>query len=390
MPDVQADISMIRERLTVAEARGLAPDEQVAVDAVEAALRTVERKISTRRTPITWAQGSVIEAVYEQLHAARVMMVDVMDEVELRAEVPGVVASAQQVLHPDDPRRLSASAFAGMDVPALQASLRRLMDESYDAADRQYQQLRRFRNIVMSAGLLVFVLVVVLMIFISRNPSYFPLCFDTPLVPDKPADNLLNCPTAAGVPGPQKYDVVVLALLGLMGGVLSGIVTIRNLNRSAAPYDAPVALAFLKLPVGALTAVGGIALIQGGFVPGLTSLDTQNQILTYALLFGAAQHLITRLLDQKAQDLLDAVPAKGAGADPGKPTPPGAPDPTTAAVSAGEPEEGETDTVVAQVMAEPEDPEPEYAPSPYDDGDDDTVQDDESPVMPAAPEEDHS
>src|SRR5689334_17353250 len=104
MPDVQADISMIRERLTVAEARGLAPDEQVAVDAVEAALRTVERKISTRRTPITWAQGSVIEAVYEQLHAARVMMVDVMDEVELRAEVPGVVASAQQVLHPDDPR----------------------------------------------------------------------------------------------------------------------------------------------------------------------------------------------------------------------------------------------------------------------------------------------
>jgi len=389
MPDVQADISMIRERLAVAEARGLAPDERVAVDAVEAAVRAVEAKIKTGRSPATWWQGRIIEAVYEQLHAANVMLVDVMDDVELKAEVPGVVARAQQVLHPDDPRRLAAAAFTGLDRPALQASLRRLMDESYDAADRQYQQLRRFRNIVMTAGALVLLLGIVLVWFIHDHPTYFPLCFDTPVIADVPDDNLLNCPTAGAVAGPRHADVVVVALLGLMGGMLSGIATIRNLRGSSAPYDAPVALAFLKLPVGALTGIGGIAIIQGGFVPGLSALDTQNQILTYALLFGAAQHLFTRLLDQKAQDLLDAVPGKGATSDPGKPATATGPDATLGAPAAEEPEEGETDTVVAQVMAEPEEPEPEYAANPYD-GEDDTVQDDESPVMPAAPEEDHS
>ena len=75
--------------------------------------------------------------------------------------------------------------------------------------------------------------------------------------------------------------------------------------------DLKVSLAFLKLPAGALTAIGGLILIHGEFIPGLTDLDSQGQILAYAIILGVAQQLVTRFVDQKAEDVLAAVPSKG-------------------------------------------------------------------------------
>jgi hypothetical protein len=72
-------------------------------------------------------------------------------------------------------------------------------------------------------------------------------------------------------------------------------------------FSLPVALAVLKLPTGALTALLGLLLMRGGFVPGLTALDTPAQILSWALIFGIAQQLVTRLVDQQAQGILDDV-----------------------------------------------------------------------------------
>jgi hypothetical protein len=42
-----------------------------------------------------------------------------------------------------------------------------------------------------------------------------------------------------------------------------------------------------------------------------SSLDSQGQILAYAIVLGVAQQLVTRFVDQKAQDVLAAVPSKG-------------------------------------------------------------------------------
>ena len=82
----------------------------------------------------------------------------------------------------------------------------------------------------------------------------------------------------------------------------------------------PVALAVLKLPTGAITAFLGLLLMRGQFVPGLSALDTSAQILAWALVFGYAQQLFTRLVDRQGQTVLDSV----RGADKQKPdmTPP--------------------------------------------------------------------
>jgi hypothetical protein len=98
--------------------------------------------------------------------------------------------------------------------------------------------------------------------------------------------------------------------LGLLGGALAATVAIRKIERSPTPYDVSVAMAWLKVPLGAFTAILGIVAIHGGFVPGLSVLDSQEQILAYALLLGFAQQAFTSVLDRRAQTLVEEVPSK--------------------------------------------------------------------------------
>jgi membrane associated rhomboid family serine protease len=101
-----------------------------------------------------------------------------------------------------------------------------------------------------------------------------------------------------------------VTLLGMLGGGLSAAVSLRGLQGTSAPYDVPVALALLKLPSGALSALVGLLFVRGEFIPGLSQLDSQPQILAYAFLFGIAQQLITGAVDRQAQDILTKVPSK--------------------------------------------------------------------------------
>ena len=66
----------------------------------------------------------------------------------------------------------------------------------------------------------------------------------------------------------------------------------------------------MKLPAGALTAIVGLVLVHGEFVPGLSELDSQGQILAYAVVLGVAQHLFTRFVDRRAETVLNSLPSK--------------------------------------------------------------------------------
>ncbi|MGZ6576345.1 MAG: hypothetical protein ACXVHJ_35815, partial [Solirubrobacteraceae bacterium] len=76
---------------------------------------------------------------------------------------------------------------------------------------------------------------------------------------------------------------------------------------TSTPYSLPLALAVLKLPTGALTALLGLLLMRGGFVPGLSALDSSAQIIAWALVFGYSQQLLTHLVDKQAQTVLEGV-----------------------------------------------------------------------------------
>lgn len=157
------------------------------------------------------------------------------------------------------------------------------------------------------------------MLVVRWKPDWMPLCF--PLDGGGRA-----CPTSTGSTGPRGADILMVALLGALGGALTASLSIRNLKGTSTPYDVPVALATLKVPLGAFTAILALVAIQGGFVPGLSRLDSQEQILAYAVVFGFAQQALTRLLDRRAQDLMEGLPGGTATEpSPAKPAPVSAP-----------------------------------------------------------------
>jgi hypothetical protein len=102
----------------------------------------------------------------------------------------------------------------------------------------------------------------------------------------------------------SRWDVALVELVGTVGAALAAAATLRGIGGTSTPYHLLVALALLKLPAGAMTAVLGLLLIQGGFIPGFTSLATSAQILAWAIVFGYGQQLITRYVDERAQALL--------------------------------------------------------------------------------------
>jgi hypothetical protein len=101
--------------------------------------------------------------------------------------------------------------------------------------------------------------------------------------------------------GPASEDMIIVAGLGLLGGALAATVAIRKVRGTSTPYNVPIALALLKVPTGSLTAVAGIVLLAGEVVPGLSALDSQPQVLAYALVLGYAQQAATRFLDDRGQ-----------------------------------------------------------------------------------------
>jgi hypothetical protein len=421
----------LQTRVNAARSGGNLDASQKAIaDGVDALINKA-RQASLKQDPkpralANWWRGVLVEAAYRNLHTARSQIVDLYDKNELDAEVPVALSRAQKSLDRDDLRNTTVEALTAEPAEQLRPKLRLLIDESYQAQDGQHAQLRSFRNIVLLSAILITLLVGLTVIVVAYHPTWMPLCFpnevETSPEPEPVTDTEptivttvvgKNCPTSEGPDGaPSGADIVVVALLGALGGALAASVSIRNLRGTSTPYDLSVALAWLKFPLGAFTAILALVAIRGDFVPGLSVLDSQEQILAYALVFGFAQQVFTQFLDKRAQTLLEEMPGGTAAKPPprpaagvGGPAVLGAKDlaattdqpedllPTAElpfddveVVSSDEPveTEPEDDVVPAPVVATDEVVEPDQL---ADQGDE--VQDDEAPEIEPASEEDH-
>ena len=254
-------------------------------------------------------------------------MVALLSEEQIGSRIPEALVRLEK-LHRTDQRRREAELILRHDRqgPKRRAAYAEALRLGYEIKDARHAQVRSFRNIVYSndhrpqrcrarpvrhrRGLP------------GRDPALLlPLQRDRRA--DRPASEFTTvCPTGEQPPDPNAGasrrlpapgDVTLTALFGLLGGSLSGAFAIRKLQGTSNPYSVPVALSLLKLPSGALTAIVGILLVRGEFIPGLSQLDNQPQILAYAFVFGVAQQIATRYVDERAQQLLTTVPSKAAG-----------------------------------------------------------------------------
>jgi hypothetical protein len=324
---VAVETDKLRLRLRAAQARAdLDATQEVIAQGIYAFLDKA-RDAAFRDDPVprrwaNWWRGTLVEAAYRNLHAARAQMVDLYDRNQLRAEIPLVVARANTTMHRDDPRRITVEDLEAESVESLRPRMRRVIADSYEQLDLDHAQLRSFRNILYLAAIFVIAALAVTLVVVSSKPTFMPLCFPNELTNAQTGASTVqgfNCPTGSGLHAAQAADALVVAMLGALGGALAATLSIRSLKGTSTPYDVPVALAILKIPLGALTALLALVAIQGKFVPGLSVLDSQGQILAYALIFGFAQQALSRLLDRQAQTLLEGLP----GGTATEPTAPG-------------------------------------------------------------------
>jgi hypothetical protein len=308
------------------------------------------KKLHPHRRFRIFRNGPLIERARSNLDAAEADLLNLAEPAYILGQMPSLLRHVRSHLPPTDPRRQEFEGIGGKlgihdparpqlpggRVPTYAEKLATVTEErgrivtvvrgASSAGLREHVRLRSFRNVVVVTATLMAMLALGVAITAFLRPTLIPLCF----APEEAGRAVVVCPTAQSEPfipsGEQAQDdvpmrdidevvketaspqdVIVVELVGLTAAAIASAAAIRRLKGSSERYGLPVSLAALKLPTGATTAVLGLLLMRGQFVPGLTALDTSAQILAWALVFGYAQQLFTRLVDQQGQTVLDNV-----------------------------------------------------------------------------------
>ena len=302
------------------------PDEPVEVLAAR-----IQRHVNTARDAavgeegtsrwfrlVAMFAGSPHERAASNIDAAEVDLLRMAPDSYVQGQVPSLLAHVRGHLPVDDPRRIRVEelAWIARERP-LDPTERNVLLSAVRAANsesrREVIRVRSFRNVLYLAAALMTIVLAGVTILAVAKPDVVPLCF-TP-------ENKVVCPTGeTAVPAGQpadpvvraeadSWDILTVEILGLIAAAVAAAIALRNIRGTTTPYSLPVALFMLKLPTGALTAVLGLLLMRGNFVPGLSALDTTAQILSWAIVFGYAQQVFTRFADQQAHAVLDQVGA---------------------------------------------------------------------------------
>ncbi|MGW7439320.1 hypothetical protein [Streptomyces sp. NPDC054849] len=326
-----AHIAALQGQLDRIEAKGLAePDEKLAKKAHSLldAARDATEKWPKRHF---WSIGSAKDRALASIHEAELILLQIAPPCELGWRGPAVLAMGQQHLRTDDPRLELLEEHLHNNGNKLGTDFRDLavivLHEANHTEEEEVARVRNFRNSLMLAFAIMSIIVVLFIISGYQNTAALAdkLCFDppTPTARD-PAATTTVCPLRPpGRPGqavsPQGGDVLLVASLGAGAAALAGAVAIHKMRGTAVPYTVAMSLLLLRVPVGALSAILGLVLIHGEFIPGLSALDSGAQIAAWAVAFGIGQEALTRMLDKQGNILLDNVRGSSPSIDP---TPP--------------------------------------------------------------------
>jgi hypothetical protein len=317
-----------------------------------------------RRTIGGALTGAAVQRVHAHLDAAEVLVLRAAPLEYVRGQTATLVVYIRHHLLPSDPRclwaehLLEAEGIAGRapaggtgaqgntggggrairrgrasaDAPAetrrmspvdrerLVAAVQGSMGE----ARNEQMRVRSFRNLLLIFAAVLFVLAAGVCAIGMAVPEKLPVCFQpVQIAPGQvqspPQSRRIVCPTRESPVAAQQdvdtvvaetvdaWDVPLIEFLGLLAAAVATATALRKVRGTSTPYSLPAALALLKLPLGALTALLGLMLMRGNFVPGLSALDSSAQIIGWAVVFGYAQQAFTQVVDRKAQDLLEDV-----------------------------------------------------------------------------------
>ncbi|NKQ57778.1 hypothetical protein HFP15_33450 [Amycolatopsis sp. K13G38] len=246
-----------------------------------------------------WWSATPIEAAWGLLHDIEERLVGLTGDEELISEAGKALEHAPQFLKPDDERlrylrdeltRARASAAPPPNTRTLRAATIAVLAVTHEASDMLYRQSRALRNRMLGASL------------VSLLAVGVAFAAQVVLLPRGQVLIHTEGTAPSGVP-----LLALVALAGLIGAVISALPVMASMPTGYRrnPYSLPVQQALLKLCAGPLTAVAGLALVATD-VP----LNDTAQVVSLAVLFGTAQHALTRIADHKAAQLADTAAGK--------------------------------------------------------------------------------
>jgi hypothetical protein len=344
-------------RTRVRELQSLAlwlTDSEAASDRAEAFLAAMDKHLEAAheaadcdpRRRLRYRDGALLQKAISNLDAAEADLLRLAPASYLLGQMPCLLNHVERHLPGSDLRRQeferiatevgllatggpSSGRLPQSDAPELLAIIDMQRERivgivrgASSAAMREQLQVRSFKNVLVATSVVMFFLAIGLAVLGAISPSSLPLCFQ----PEQGGQTVVVCPTgqstaviARGNPALQPQvdervkttvrpaDIAVVETVGLMAAAVAAAAAVRRIRGSSEPHGLPVALAMLKLPTGALTAVLGLFLLRGQFIPGLSALDTSGQIIAWAIVLGYAQQLFTHFVDQQAQTVLNSV-----------------------------------------------------------------------------------
>jgi len=307
---VLSRVALVRNDLQAARNAQTARDPSSADDnawaEVGALLDTAERAASRPGSRFRlWLSGSAVNRAFVNLHAAQVLLAKHLPDERVDAQLRSAMTRVRTTMPSTAKRRedledrYTAAETANDGGVLKRWVLEKALEWSFATTDAQYARLRSFRNILSGVSIAVLGFSIGLAVMGLIWPETLQLCFA--------GATGQVCPTGAA---PTPRDALVIEVLGASGGALAAVLAVSKMQGTSTPYSVPLALAMLKLPFGALSALLGLVLIHGRFVPGLTDLDTSGQILAYAIVLGIAQQAVTALVDRRGQELLAGIPGK--------------------------------------------------------------------------------
>jgi hypothetical protein len=290
--------------------------------ALDSAIRwhVAEAQDAARSGKRTSPNGARVARAAAHLDAAEADLLRRVPLDYVRGQLPSLQAHIRRHLPRDDPRRLRTEELARQPRDSLsevdRENLIAAVRAAGSGAERELQRVRSFCAIVYGAAAGLMALAIATALVAALNPQALALCFQPQPAAEDSAQ--LVCPTGQDLVRGRDVDLVtgetvrsldvpLVMFIGMVAAGVTGAVALRHIRGTSTPFGVPVALAVLKLPTGARSAVLGLLLMRGGFVPGLTALDTTPQIIAWAVVFGASQQLVTGLVDRQAQHVLDSV-----------------------------------------------------------------------------------
>lgn len=272
-------------------------------EALEMLLADADAAIQERVWLAAWWWGSEVERVWARLHEVEERLVELLPVEELEARATEVSTWAGTVLKSDD-KRLQALDMLRVDVAAgkkpakgLRAPVISVLRAQHAQTDRDNLAARFLRNrmLLASTGSLV---ASGALLLTQHGISH---------------THFLTSP-GAFAEQPTTF-LFLLMLFGAVGALITAIAPFTAVPSDFSPFNLPLQQGLLKVALGPVVAVVGMMIMSAADTTGAVSSSVLAigvpssiaGVLVLAVVFGAAQHIVTRYVDRRAADVIDAL-----------------------------------------------------------------------------------